>query len=227
VRTPATSVRSLIETGNPASQPASPAASVVAPPCMMRRARSRARSRHRVGSAFTAGSTSAMRWAEASTSSRGEISRFLSRARASTADIRQSSLVIECFPTSAQDRDTQLCPAPRRTTALSHAPTAETFPSRPLARYFQEQRRAQDWKHGLCEQRGRRAHLPPRGWLFKRGGQRRHVQNCTPGPCCRRRSWPVRRPAPRPGSQPGSFAIAERSTRCADNPSPTSYCRHR
>jgi hypothetical protein len=169
VRTPATSVRSLIETGNPASQPASPAASVVAPPCMMRRARSRARSRHRVGSAFTAGSTSAMRWAEASTSSRGEISRFLSRARASTADIRRSSLVIECFPTSAQDRDTQLCPAPRRTTALSHAPTAETFPSRPLARYFQEQRRAQDWKRGLCEQRGRRAHLPPRGWLFKRG----------------------------------------------------------
>src|SRR6202521_395213 len=62
---------------------------------MTRLAWARGRSRHSVGSAFTAGSTSAMRRVEASTSSRGEISPFLSRATASTADIRQSSLFIE------------------------------------------------------------------------------------------------------------------------------------
>src|SRR6266851_4125737 len=39
-----------------------------------------------------------MRWAEASTRSRGEISRFLNRATVSTADIRQSSSAIECLP---------------------------------------------------------------------------------------------------------------------------------
>ena len=52
-------------------------------------------------------------------------------------------------------------------------------------------------------------------------------QNCTRGRCCHRRSWPVPPPAPRPGSPTGSSAIAERSTRCADSPSPTSCCRRR
>ena len=36
--------------------------------------------------------------------------------------------------------------------------------------------------------------------------------------------WPVRRAARPPGSPPGSAAIEERSTRCADSPSPTSCC---
>ena len=49
-------------------------------------------------------STSAMRRAEASTSSRGEISPFRSRATASTADIRQSSslipLLLSCATTA-------------------------------------------------------------------------------------------------------------------------------
>jgi hypothetical protein len=35
---------------------------------------------------------------------------------------------------------------------------------------------------------------------------------------CRPRSWPVRRPPPRPGSPRGSSAIGETSTRCADSP---------
>jgi hypothetical protein len=52
-------------------------------------------------------------------------------------------------------------------------------------------------------------------------------QNCTRGRCCRRRSWPARRPARRPGCPPGSSAIGETSTRCADSPSPTSCCRRR
>ena len=58
---------------------------------MMRLAWSRARSRQSVGSAFTAGSTSAMRLAEASMRSSGEISFFFRRETASTADRRQSS----------------------------------------------------------------------------------------------------------------------------------------
>jgi hypothetical protein len=58
---------------------------------------------------------------------------------------------------------------------------------------------------GLAVQPGRSASL-------------RH--NCTRGRCCRRRSWPVRRPAPRPGSPPGSSAIGETSTHCTDSPSP-------
>ncbi len=55
---------------------------------------SRARSRQSVGIALTEGSTSAMRRAEASTSSSGVISFFFSRATASTAVIFQSSSLI-------------------------------------------------------------------------------------------------------------------------------------
>ena len=80
----------------------------------------------------------------------------------------------------------------------------------------------------LREQRGHAELVDPqRGWLFKQGRSASPRQNCTRGRCCRRRSWPVRRPAPRPGSPPGSCAIGETSTRCADSPSPTSCCRRR
>ena len=61
----------------------------------------------------------------------------------------------------------------------------------------------------------------------KRGRSGSPRQNCTPERCCRQRSWPVRRPAHPLGSPPGSAAIGEMSTRCADNPSPTSCCRRR
>jgi hypothetical protein len=66
-----------------------------------------------------------------------------------------------------------------------------------------------------------------RGWLLKQARSASPRRNCTRGRCCRRRSWPVRRPAPRPGSPPGFSAIGETSTRCADSPSPTSCCRRR
>ena len=116
-RAHARDIGEVLDRDRQAGKPAgSPSASQAAPPRMMRWAWSRARSRQRVGSAFTTGSTSPMRRAEASTSSRGEISRFLSRATASTADIRQSSSAIECLPYFCAPRQSKST-APRRTTA--------------------------------------------------------------------------------------------------------------
>ena len=67
-RTPATSVRSLIGTGRPASTPRSSIGLAIS--C---RACSRARSKQRVGSALTMPSTAAMRVSSASRQSSGEI----------------------------------------------------------------------------------------------------------------------------------------------------------
>jgi hypothetical protein len=80
---------------------------------------------------------------------------------------------------------------------------------------------------GLGEQRGHAELVGSQMMLFKQGRSASPRQNCTRGRCCRRRSWPVHRPAPGPGSPPGSSAIGETSTRCADSPSPTSCCRRR
>ena len=52
---------------------------------------------------------------------------------------------------------------------------------------------------------------PQRGRLLNQGRSASPRQNCTRGRCSRRRSWPVRPPAPRPGSPPGSSAIRETS----------------
>ena len=68
-RTPATSVRSLIGNGRPASSPRAPAGF-----CISAFALSRARSKHSVGSALTLPSTSLMRFSTTSSSSSGETS---------------------------------------------------------------------------------------------------------------------------------------------------------
>jgi hypothetical protein len=93
---------------------------------------------------------------------------------------------------------------------------------------------SQEWKRAASVNRvGTPSSSIRKGYFFKQGGSASPRQNCTRGRCCRQRSpdrgpgqaWPVRRPARRPGSPPGSSAIRERSTRCADSPSPTSCCR--
>ncbi|MGY3561137.1 hypothetical protein ACVWXP_004406 [Bradyrhizobium sp. USDA 4463] len=67
--TPATSVRSLIGTGRPASNPRAPAGFRISALAL-----SRARSKHSVGSALTLPSTSVTRFSTTSNSSSGETS---------------------------------------------------------------------------------------------------------------------------------------------------------
>ncbi len=67
--TPATSVRSLIGTGRPASSPRAPAGF-----CISAFALVLARSKHSIGSALTLPSTSLMRFSSTSSSSSGETS---------------------------------------------------------------------------------------------------------------------------------------------------------
>ncbi|MFK4646447.1 hypothetical protein ABIF96_005021 [Bradyrhizobium ottawaense] len=83
--TPATSVRSLIGTGRPASSPRAPAGFRIKALAL-----SRARWKHRIGSAFTLPSTSLMRFSTTSSSSSGETSpdRSLSTTAQAVSRIR-------------------------------------------------------------------------------------------------------------------------------------------
>ncbi len=89
VRTPATSTRSLIGTGSPASTPRASTGRR-----MRSSAAARARSKHSVGSAFTAGSTAAMRASSASSRSCGRISSRRSRRTTSVASMAMRSSLL-------------------------------------------------------------------------------------------------------------------------------------